>query len=166
MMKDCREELTDGIIKKLLLPNNEALFEKYIKFKRDKMVLGNRNMKFCPEINCGGYLEYLEHLDKFVQCNNGHKYCFECLNKWHKKRKCEEVIDSDFENWKKGKLIKQCPNCKFWTEKNEGCNHMTCRGCNYEWCWFCSKKYTPDHYSVRGLCWGLQFSIYFKYNIF
>ena len=66
------------------------------------------------------------------------------------------MIDQDFEKWKKGKIVKQCPHCKFWTEKNEGCNHMTCVECKYQWCWLCLGKYESGHYT-RGCCNGLQF---------
>lgn len=69
----------------------------------------------------------------------------------------KKVIDEDFEKWKKGKLIKQCPSCQYWTEKNEGCNHMTCKGCGYMWCWLCEGRYEEDHYRRGGSCYGMQF---------
>jgi len=40
----------------------------------------------------------------------------------------------------KGAKYKQCPSCKFWVEKNDGCDHMTCR-CKYEFCYVCGGKY-------------------------
>ncbi|MBQ4080035.1 MAG: IBR domain-containing protein, partial [Thermoguttaceae bacterium] len=54
-------------------------------------------------------------------------------------------------------LVKRCPYCKFWTEKNEGCNHMTCSNCKYQWCWLCEGKYTYNHYE-KGICRGFQFT--------
>jgi hypothetical protein len=30
-----------------------------------------------------------------------------------------------------------CPGCGILTEKNGGCNHMTCPQCKQEWCWIC-----------------------------
>ena len=44
-----------------------------------------------------------------------------------------------------------------YTEKNEGCNHMTCISCKYQWCWLCEGEYRYDHYE-SGKCRGLQFT--------
>ena len=42
---------------------------------------------------------------------------------------------------------KQCPKCHKYIEKNQGCNHMTCRkeagGCSYEFCWICLSEWGP-----------------------
>jgi hypothetical protein len=45
---------------------------------------------------------------------------------------------------------KKCPRCKTPTEKNHGCNHMTCamRGadgqiCGCDWCWICGRDIGP-----------------------
>ena len=78
-----------------------------------------------------------------------------------KPRNIEEAIDymteiDDFQLWKKGEVIKKCPCCKLYTEKNKGCNHMTCAECKYMWCWLCLGEYTDDHYK-EGKCSGLQF---------
>mmetsp|Transcript_40334 Transcript_40334/g.61543 ORF Transcript_40334/g.61543 Transcript_40334/m.61543 type:complete len:86 (-) Transcript_40334:405-662(-) len=35
---------------------------------------------------------------------------------------------------------KQCPQCQFWVQRSEGCNHMTCR-CKFEFCYKCGKAY-------------------------
>ena len=56
----------------------------------------------------------------------------------------------------KGKRVKRCPRYKIYTEKNEGCNHMTCVNCRYQWCWLCEGEYKYNHYE-KGECRGLQF---------
>lgn len=35
------------------------------------------------------------------------------------------------------KSCKTCPRCKSQTNKDGGCNHMTCSICRFEWCWIC-----------------------------
>jgi ariadne-1 len=44
---------------------------------------------------------------------------------------------------------KKCPKCGWSIEKNEGCNHMTCRLCHHEYCWLCSQNYNSHN---GGLC--------------
>ena len=78
------------------------------------------------------------------------------MKKPHGNNSCENELEKDFQIWKKGKIIKKCPQCGIWTEKNEGCNHMTCAECKYQWCWLCGEKYNVDHY-YEGKCNGLQF---------
>ena len=59
--------------------------------------------------------------------------------------------------WKEGKRVKKCPRCQIFTEKNEGCNHMTCVNCKYQWCWLCEGPYKYGHYD-SGKCAGHQFT--------
>jgi len=92
----------------------------------------------------------------FIKCKNGHKFCFVCLKDWHEGKKCDVDDEEGFQIWKKNKIIKQCPKCKMYTEKNEGCNHMTCVECKYQWCWLCCGEYKTGHFS-SGKCAGLQF---------
>ncbi|KIM86639.1 hypothetical protein PILCRDRAFT_96062 [Piloderma croceum F 1598] len=37
--------------------------------------------------------------------------------------------------------FKRCPECTVWIEKNEGCNHMSCK-CGAHICWVCMKVFT------------------------
>lgn len=58
------------------------------------------------------------------------------VEKWERKN------NSDSENVKWLTInTKKCPDCHKHIEKNQGCNHMTCRreagGCGYEFCWIC-----------------------------
>merc|ERR1712071_142795 len=39
---------------------------------------------------------------------------------------------------------KPCPKCNSPTQKESGCNHMTCRNCKLHWCWLCNKLYDKD----------------------
>ena len=139
------------------LKGDPILINKYKKFKLKSDLLDDPNVKFCPIKDCESYARK-EGNNKYVSCLEGHKFCFECAKPWHGKKKCQDEIDKDFKKWKKNKVVKKCPKCKMWTEKNLGCNHMTCAECKYQWCWLCGGKYSPGHFDIGGPCSGLQFS--------
>ena len=153
-IKDCDYVLNEDFILEKL-KDDKALVDKYKVFKQRAEIFLSKDKKFCPEPDCNSYLQ--QSKDKYVQCENGHKYCYICLKKWHGKSPCDEELDKDFQIWKKDKVVKQCPRCKIYTEKNEGCNHMTCTECKYQWCWLCEGEYQEGHFR-RGTCNGLQFA--------
>lgn len=156
MKYKCPVELDPEFIEEHL-SSDDALLQKYKKYKLKSDLYKDPNVKFCPIRDCDSYAKK-ENDNKYVTCQVGHKFCFQCLKPWHGSKKCSEEIDSDFKKWKKNKMVKRCPNCKMWTEKNLGCNHMTCVECKYQWCWICQGKYTYHHFEVGGGCAGLQFS--------
>ena len=150
----CKEILSDTFIKEII-NNDKNLMIKYEKFLSKAEILNSKTKKFCPINGCESYGEKTTN-NKYIKCKNGHQFCFVCLKEWHGNNPCITNEDDYFQIWKKGKIIKQCPNCKIWTEKNEGCNHMTCVECKFQWCWLCQQKYSSNHYSI-GSCKGLQF---------
>jgi len=46
--------------------------------------------------------------------------------------------------------IRACPSCRSFIEKNEGCQHMTCKSCNHEFCWECKANWKPGHVCRAG----------------
>jgi len=172
MEKDCKTDLTESKIKNIInsiaeIPIKENYLMKLQKFKKENEILEDKNLKLCPIPDCGGHASLKNKKPgNILTCSNNHYFCLKCLNPAHPMKDCETVLDEYFKKWRSGKIIKKCPNCKFWTEKNEGCNHMTCRGCQYQWCWICSAKYSHIHYKI-GFCYGLHFSkINFSYFLF
>jgi hypothetical protein len=137
------------------IEKDKILLDKYKKFKLKLEIINDSNKKFCPHPNCDSYGEK-DKKNKYITCKNGHQFCFVCLKKWHGDKKCDVDDEENFQIWKKNKIIKQCPKCKIYTEKNEGCNHMTCVECKFQWCWLCSQQYEYDHFK-KGKCNGLQF---------
>ena len=155
MQHGCETILESKFIKSILEGYKE-LIEKYDKFYQRKKVLEQSDkIKFCPKPDCEGYAEK-KGKNKYVKCNFGHEFCFECGNAPHGKKKCEDMVDKEFEEWRSHKVVKRCPCCRMWTEKNEGCNHMTCIECKFQWCWLCQKPMTINHFNT-GMCYGLQF---------
>ena len=150
---ECNYELSEDFILDII-KKDEVLINKYNRFKERAKIYKDDSKKFCPEPDCNSYLQKGDN--KYVQCENGHKYCYICLKPWHGRTNCDEEVDKDFQIWKKDKVVKQCPKCKIYTEKNEGCNHMKCTECKFQWCWLCEKEYLYGHFE-SGLCNGLQF---------
>ena len=151
--KNCNHIIYNNFIEKKLI-NDIPLLEKYKKLLKRKQLMLNPNIQMCPYPDCESYAE--KEINKYVCCKNGHKFCFNCLKDWHKNEKCEIENDKSFEKWRDSYKVKRCPKCKFFIEKTEGCNHMTCFNCKYEWCWLCLQEYKPNHYDFVGKCSGLQ----------
>ena len=156
MQHKCTHEFDEDFIISHL-KGDQILINKYKKFKLRSDLYNDPNVKFCPIKDCESYAKK-EGNNKYVTCLQGHQFCFVCSKPWHGRKKCSDEIDKDFKKWKKNKVIKKCPKCKMWTEKNLGCNHMTCAECKYQWCWLCGGKYTEGHFQIGGSCSGLQFS--------
>lgn len=65
---------------------------------------------------------------------------------------CEKYatqLTSDSEalrKWKSNARVQVCrsAHCNYIIEKNEGCNHITCR-CGYEFCWVCGDEWSNQH---------------------
>ena len=151
----CNNTIPEAQILSIIKSDN-GLIKKYNIFKQRAIIFNSQDKKFCPEPDCNSYLQE-DLTNKYVQCENGHKYCYICLKPWHGESKCDEKLDKDFQIWKKDKVVKRCPRCKIYTEKNEGCNHMTCTECKYQWCWLCEGEYQDGHFRT-GQCNGLQFA--------
>ena len=151
---NCKEIISEEFILKHI-SSDEQLLNKYQKFKKRAEIINDKNKRQCPNPDCESFL-LKSSKTNYVKCENGHEYCFECLKPPHGSKKCDEIMEKEFIKWKKKRRVKRCPKCNIYTEKNEGCNHMTCVSCKYQWCWLCEGEYTYDHYST-GKCEGFQF---------
>ena len=54
--------------------------------------------------------------------------------------------DEDFIKYVQGNKYKQCPKCKHWVERVDGCSTMACR-CGQEFCYMCGGTTCP-----HGMC--------------
>ena len=103
--------------------------------------------------------KYGEPID--VTCECGQEFCFGCTKVAHKPIDCDMFQkwldrisqgDEDTSNWLKLNT-KKCPKCKTSIQKNQGCMHMTCSQCRYEFCWLCLGDYRNHQKETgRGLC--------------
>ncbi|BET02792.1 IBR [Nesidiocoris tenuis] len=139
----------------------------------------NRSIKWCPIGNCGrgvkftpqeeqGYSATTSHA---VDCGEGHYFCWECLGEAHAPCSCtdwtkwineiatvkpEELQDSVTGRWQEAAnslwLVtnsKPCPNCGSHIQKGDGCNHIKCVKCKFDFCWVCLESW-KKHSSATG----------------
>ena len=124
---------------------SEAEYGRFVHFVLRSYVEDNRSMRWCTHPGCTYALHALNHAVLSVSCRAGHKFCFQCQEEWHEPCTCEQLVawreknttESDNAHWIIANT-KRCPQCSVRIEKNQGCNHITCRHCKYEWCWVCN----------------------------
>ena len=152
---ECNEKISNKFILNII-KNDEILIRKYKRYKLELKIINDPNKKLCPYPNCDSYLELIGNKIQEAKCKNDHKFCFLCLKEPHGKLACNNNLDGSIVEFAKKNFIKKCPKCQMVTEKNGGCNHITCKICQYQWCWLCNKKYKIGHFD-SGKCRGLQF---------
>ncbi|CAG9333288.1 unnamed protein product [Blepharisma stoltei] len=140
----CKKVFTEEMIGIIV---GEELFQKYKKFKWRLELLKDPSVKWCQTPNCEGFMRGSNDNPHLVCPVCGLNVCFKCGNIWHGKKNCEKIIDEAYEIWAKGKEIQLCPKCRRKIEKVDGCNHMTCAVCGYQWCWLCRGAYKRNHFS-------------------
>ena len=143
----CNLIIGESIFKKCF-ENNQKALDKYNKFLIKNYTESNSDIKWCPNPNCGICIRVPGHGMKEIKCQCGTIFCFRCLRETHRPCDCEMISLWEAKNKSQSEdakwiivNTKQCPNCHKYIEKNQGCNHMTCRkeagGCGYEFCWIC-----------------------------
>jgi hypothetical protein len=163
----CNEPIEENTLKRLL---NEEEFEFYEKIKMRIEGLKNKNLIPCPFPDCEGFAnKAIEHKDSIFVCQNNHYFCHKCMEAvdpkklfTKKKHICKNKYPETmkyFKMKKKRNIIKKCPNCDCWVQKEQtSCNNVICSNiwCNLEFCWICRKPYDEFHYkNPISMCFGL-----------
>mmetsp|Transcript_5513 Transcript_5513/g.12036 ORF Transcript_5513/g.12036 Transcript_5513/m.12036 type:complete len:480 (+) Transcript_5513:375-1814(+) len=90
--------------------------------------------------------------DKCFTC-----FCLKCGEEPHAPIACKDLSrwnekcrnESETANWILANT-KPCPKCSSRIEKNQGCNHMTCSSCRYEFCWICMGNWVEHGANTGG----------------
>ncbi|CAD8113857.1 unnamed protein product [Paramecium sonneborni] len=146
----CDNYFNDEIIKSLV---NDEQYQKYEKFKRQKLLDRDETVRWCVRPGCDKYIKGKSLLSNTVKCECGQEICYECRREDHPGMTCEEALDKYYEQTLKQLVIQRCPKCKAPIQKKEGCNHMTCYQCRFQFCWLCKARYTRMHYDSDN-CFG------------
>lgn len=77
--------------------------------------------------------------------------CKNCGFEWHEGKTCEQAKSEVFGDFLTSDKATKCPKCNTIVEKNDGCMHMKCSVCSYEWCFVCGLPFhSIFHYSQYG----------------
>ncbi len=147
--ENCKESVKPAFIMKLF-KKEEKLLNKFLNFS----LVNNKEISWCPSPKCD-YGFICKDDDLKFDCPKCLKtYCLKCQCEFHngiickdykrKKAKEKDEDEENFLNHARNFKLKQCPECKKWIEKKEGCNHITCK-CKYEFCYICGEKYSTNH---------------------
>jgi hypothetical protein len=145
-LPECRQEINMIDISERIEPSELAKFEEFTfnHFVQRHM----DDMTCCPTADCGYVFTWLGDISMFVCPVCKQEYCLTCKCIYHRGKSCEEYqrdkkdepLDRAFMEFARGAKYKMCSRCKFWVEKSDGCDHMTCR-CGYEFCYVCGGVY-------------------------
>lgn len=91
--------------------------------------------------------------DTIMHCQECHRStCINCDTEMHHGISCGEKAAERQDTQQSRELAttrylekraKKCPGCNAPTQKTGGCDHVTCKWCGHEYCWFCLADYGP-----------------------
>jgi len=138
---------------------NAEMFEKFNKFYTTAQLSLNPNSRWCPTPDCETVMFGSKNSPRLICPKCQHAICFKCNHDWHTGT-CELAarglmgVAADRATFAAYALvanIKPCPQCRTPIAKDDGCNHMTCQRCHYEFCWMCRGRYDHNHFAWWNL---------------
>ncbi|XP_050544960.1 ankyrin repeat and IBR domain-containing protein 1-like isoform X2 [Daktulosphaira vitifoliae] len=172
----CHILVPTELIEKVVSPE---MARRYFDLNIEAFVENNRSIKWCPVPKCGLAVRLpinakksknSSKIARSVDCGRGHYFCWECMGDAHTPCSCdqwsqwmtkiseikpEKIRETTAEYEEAANSLwlvtnsKPCPNCNSPIQKNEGCNHMKCTKCKFEFCWVCQDSW-KKHGSATG----------------
>ncbi len=126
--------------------SDAAAAERYERLTLQRCIEVGDGFGACPGAGCP-YLFAWEEDNRKLECPLCHNsFCLVCrTSPWHRGKRCEEfqaergdegASDALFKRFTATQRLRQCPKCRFWVEKTDGCDAMHCR-CNLVFCYVC-----------------------------
>ena len=177
---DCPTLLTDNHVR-TFAPKLYELYQKLSFSSARSNIASEQEVLFeCPTVNCRMMIVVPVNVFTYT-CSLCHKtYCPQCQNVVHPNMTCQQYFDflqaeqkrlhqnqadeaattAYFQNLP-GKKYRQCPKCKVWIERSEGCKYMTCMSQTCQgktfFCMECMTKLESKHGSHKCIVEGFAF---------
>jgi hypothetical protein len=131
------EKSPSDTISEVLTKFDDVLMRGYLDNQRDWV--------WCPIGKCSG--------GAFIDCDSNYVNCFRCETKFchkcantfeaHNGKTCEVITAELKQDEKLEQMdgVQPCPCCKIPIQKKDGCLHMICKNCSWEFCWGCREAY-------------------------
>jgi ariadne-1 len=154
----CKEVVTEEEFSKVLAETNPTLMAKFSNFQLKAFVESNPMTRWCPGAGCERVACATLDEIKVVSCDTcPASFCLVCGEEPHSPSICKDLAkwnekcrnESETANWILANT-KSCPKCVSRIEKNQGCNHMTCQRCKFEFCWICSGDWNEHGANTGG----------------
>ena len=138
----CMQSVPRSFFVHLLDP---SMSDRYNMFVTRNFIETSKTMRYCPAAGCDKVA--MGSGITTVRCSCSNPFCFRCGEEAHDPCSCTQLSEwatkcmneSETANWILANT-KKCPKCNTRIEKNQGCNHMNCKLCKYEFCWICMGK--------------------------
>jgi ariadne-1 len=128
-------KITDGSVVDLRCPScsrsidrteiqqsvSEVILKKYDVFLENVELAKDPAVRWCPTPNCSSILRGSAGSPHLVCPKCSAETCWNCNERWHGSRSCEEAADAAMKDYMKNNAVKRCPKCKAPTIKEEGC---------------------------------------------
>jgi hypothetical protein len=128
MQFECKELFTAEQISRFC---SKEINRKYEVIQVDMKVGTDKNLKWCAKPDCGKAVRK----PGFCRCTNrtacecGEATCWKCGNLWHAGACVQSDNEAKFKLYGILHNMAKCPHCGAPSEKEEGCNKMTCYRC-------------------------------------
>lgn len=146
------EILKTTVSSRTLLRYSELLLNRLLKEESSAEVFIR-----CPKNNCNSIVcfpkNYIPNVIKCIACS--YAFCGKGCGSAHPNMTCKEALENKkkrkgeneqkneqlFQLLVRNENVKLCPQCKAYSQKIDGCNHVKCLKCKYEYCFACLVKY-------------------------
>jgi ariadne-1 len=156
---ECKEVVTEVEVEACA----KDYLQKFHSFQLRSFVESNSLTRWCPgkgceRVACAFSASAMEHDHNVAHCNGClTNFCIVCGEEPHAPCACKELArwnekcrnESETANWILANT-KSCPKCVSRIEKNQGCNHMTCQRCKFEFCWICMGDWNEHGANTGG----------------